>query len=218
MHEYSYLFSFYWISFVFLLTMYCAFAGASCCCIYVCTEGIIVGFKLFKACLKEHAAVPMNHCEVAAYHPESDWSINHQILSFANQGSGTPIYPIFVLGQSGQTWKRSLDSWLSLNIAFDFWPYFVVLRSRWYFKSIDRGIQLATELRLSFDQVQILVWLRFDRGRRSEYRIYWSATPLLNKHRLYTELRAIQSMKYYANTCRTDRKSTGTHRLQTTDS
>jgi len=48
--------------------------------------------------------------------------------------------PIFVLGQSGQTRKISLDSWLSLKIALDFWPYsstfFVISRSHW---SIDRG-------------------------------------------------------------------------------
>jgi len=35
------------------------------------------------------------------------------------QGGGTPIYPV----PCGQTWKISLDSWLSLNIALDFWLY-----------------------------------------------------------------------------------------------
>lgn len=113
-------------------------------------------------------------------HTEYHVAMNAKWCNVDTRGWHSNIFctPIFVLGQSfDRSWPKIFLSWHCIyfvmacfiaEILLDLWP-------SWPYTS-KRYSDLTVDYREYFE---LTVDFYFDRGQRSEYRVYWNATPLL---------------------------------------
>jgi len=135
--------------------------------VYVCSKVGWLAHLMPGHGKKSGYALALNHCELASYMHITNPSSNH--WSIIKSSPGRKKKNIKYLARGCHTINtlysdlrpRSNFPWL-LKIAFDYiLVYFAVLRSRWYFKSIDRGKQLAIRNRVCpFKFLALSLWPR----------------------------------------------------------